>query len=114
MEVSLVLAEVEPVGAFVGLSVSEPVLQGGIVAGTFTYMLYLNPLMAALALGGLRAPDGLRPADAAGDQPPRRPEDRDPAPDRGRYHRDGPDRPAGSAAVAGQPGVRPQHWASSS
>lgn len=50
VEVSLVLAEVEPVGAFVGLSVSEPVLQGGIVAGTFTYMLYLNPLMAALAL----------------------------------------------------------------
>ncbi|MHB2210835.1 ABC transporter ATP-binding protein [Methylobacterium sp. CM6257] len=50
VEVSLVLAEVEPVGAFVGLSVSEPVLQGGIVAGTFTYMLYLNPPMAALAL----------------------------------------------------------------
>ncbi|KIU33363.1 ABC transporter ATP-binding protein [Methylobacterium radiotolerans] len=50
VEVSLVLAEVEPVGGFVGLSVSEPVLQGGIVAGTFGYMLYLNPLMAVLAL----------------------------------------------------------------
>ncbi|MGT2487171.1 hypothetical protein ACU4GA_16910 [Methylobacterium oryzae CBMB20] len=50
VEVSLVLAEVEPVGGFVGLSVSEPVLQGGIVAGTFGYMLYLNPLMAILAL----------------------------------------------------------------
>jgi ABC-type multidrug transport system fused ATPase/permease subunit len=50
VEVSLVLAEVEPVGAFVGVSVSEPVLQGGIVVGTFGYMLYLNPLMAALAL----------------------------------------------------------------
>ncbi|MHB2205289.1 ABC transporter transmembrane domain-containing protein [Methylobacterium sp. CM6257] len=50
VEVSLVLAEVEPVGAFVGMSVSEPVLQGGIVAGTFGYMLYLNPPMAVLAL----------------------------------------------------------------
>lgn len=50
VEVSLVLAEAEPVGAFVGVSVSEPVLQGGIVAGTFGYMLYLDPLMAALAL----------------------------------------------------------------
>ncbi len=50
VEVSLVLAEAEPVGAFVGVSLSEPVLQGGIVAGTFGYMLYLNPLMAALAL----------------------------------------------------------------
>jgi ABC-type multidrug transport system fused ATPase/permease subunit len=50
VEVSLVLAEAEPVGAFVGVSVSEPVLQGGIVAGTFGYMLFLDPLMAALAL----------------------------------------------------------------
>ncbi|APT32811.1 MULTISPECIES: ABC transporter ATP-binding protein [Methylobacterium] len=50
VEVSLVLAEAEPVGAFVGVSVSEPVLEGGIVLGTFGYMLYLNPLMAALAL----------------------------------------------------------------
>ncbi|WP_457104636.1 ABC transporter ATP-binding protein [Methylobacterium sp. P5_C11] len=50
VEVSLILAEAEPVGAFVGISVSEPVLQGGIVAGTFAYMLYLNPLMALLAL----------------------------------------------------------------
>ncbi|QGY05593.1 ABC transporter ATP-binding protein [Methylobacterium mesophilicum SR1.6/6] len=50
VEVSLVLAEAEPVGAFVGVSVSEPILQGGIVAGTFGYMLYLDQLMAALAL----------------------------------------------------------------
>lgn len=50
VEVSLVLVEAEPVGAFVGVSVSEPVLQGGIVAGTFAYMLFLNPLLAALAL----------------------------------------------------------------
>ncbi|MDP4003331.1 ABC transporter ATP-binding protein [Methylobacterium sp. NEAU K] len=50
VQVSLVLAEVEPVGAFVGPSVSEPVLQGGIVAGTYAYMLFLNPLMAVMAL----------------------------------------------------------------
>lgn len=50
VKVSLVLAEAEPVGTFVGVSVSEPIQQGGIVAGTFGYMLYLDPLMAALAL----------------------------------------------------------------
>jgi ABC-type multidrug transport system fused ATPase/permease subunit len=47
LELSMVLSEVEPIGGFVGASVSEPVLQGGILAAVFGYMLYLEPWLAA-------------------------------------------------------------------
>lgn len=50
IEVSLVLDETDPVGGFVGGSVSEPLLQGGILLGVFAYMVYLQPLMALVAL----------------------------------------------------------------
>jgi len=48
VEVSLILAETEPVGGFVGTSLSEPVLQGGVLLAVFGYMVYLQPLMALL------------------------------------------------------------------
>jgi ABC-type bacteriocin/lantibiotic exporter with double-glycine peptidase domain len=50
VELSMVLSEVEPVGGFVGSSTSEPLLQGGILAAVFGYMVYLDPWLAALSL----------------------------------------------------------------
>ena len=49
VEVSLVLSEVEPIGSFVGISVSQPALQGGILLSTFAYLGFLDPLMAMVA-----------------------------------------------------------------
>lgn len=53
VEVSLVVAELEPVGLFVGGAASEPTLQGGILLSILGYMIYLQPLMALLVLGVL-------------------------------------------------------------
>lgn len=50
IEISMILSEVEPVGGFVGSSVSEPLLQGGILLSVFGYMVYLQPEMALLCL----------------------------------------------------------------
>jgi ABC-type multidrug transport system fused ATPase/permease subunit len=50
VEVSLVLSEVEPIGGFVGVSTSEPLLQGGILLSVFGYMIYLQPEIAAVSL----------------------------------------------------------------
>nr|WP_246233253.1 ABC transporter transmembrane domain-containing protein [Aurantimonas aggregata] len=50
VEVSLVLSEAEPIGSFVGVSISEPLLQGGILLSVFGYLTYLNPLMAIVAV----------------------------------------------------------------
>ncbi|MEX6508402.1 ABC transporter transmembrane domain-containing protein [Jiella sp. M17.18] len=50
VEVSLILSEVEPVGSFVGISLSEPLLQGGILVSTFGYLAFLEPMMALAAL----------------------------------------------------------------
>lgn len=50
VELSLVLSESEPVGGFIGISLSEPLLQGGTLVATFAYMAYLEPLMAVVAL----------------------------------------------------------------
>jgi ABC-type multidrug transport system fused ATPase/permease subunit len=50
VEISMVLSEVEPVGAFVGSSVSEPLLQSGILLSVFGYMIFLQPQMALLCL----------------------------------------------------------------
>lgn len=50
IEVSLVLSEAEPIGSFVGVSISEPLLQGGILLSVFSYLTYLNPLMALAAV----------------------------------------------------------------
>src|SRR5215471_6524554 len=44
--VSMIIAEVEPIGGFVGGSVSEPLLQGGILISVFAYLIHLDPWMA--------------------------------------------------------------------
>jgi ABC-type bacteriocin/lantibiotic exporter with double-glycine peptidase domain len=50
-EIAMTLSEAEPIGNFVGSSVSEPFLQGGILISVFVYMVYLQPLMALVAFG---------------------------------------------------------------
>jgi ABC-type bacteriocin/lantibiotic exporter with double-glycine peptidase domain len=47
---SMIVAEVEPIGGFVGESLSEPLLQGGILASVLAYMVHLDPWMALSAL----------------------------------------------------------------
>jgi ABC-type bacteriocin/lantibiotic exporter with double-glycine peptidase domain len=49
--VSIVTAEVERVGGFIGESLSEPVLQIGIFASILGYMLVVEPLIAIVSLG---------------------------------------------------------------
>jgi ABC-type bacteriocin/lantibiotic exporter with double-glycine peptidase domain len=48
--ISIILSEADPVGLFVATSVSEPVLHGGVLLSVFGYLIYLQPLMAAVAL----------------------------------------------------------------
>ncbi len=50
VHVSLV-AEADPVGGFVGMSISEPLLHGGVLLSVFGYMLVLQPWMALVCLG---------------------------------------------------------------
>ncbi len=50
VELSMVLSEVEPVGGFIGSSASEPLLQGGILASVFGYMVFLQPELALFSL----------------------------------------------------------------
>lgn len=50
IETSMIIAEADPIGSFVGMSLSEPVLQGGVLLSVFGYMVYLQPLMALVAL----------------------------------------------------------------
>jgi ABC-type multidrug transport system fused ATPase/permease subunit len=53
VEVAMVLSEVEPIGGFVGISVSEPLLQGGILLSIIGYMIYLEPLTGLLSIAFL-------------------------------------------------------------
>ncbi|GAC1043185.1 ABC transporter ATP-binding protein [Rhizobium sp. No.120] len=46
IQLSIVLAEAEPVGGFVGTSISEPLLQAGILLVVVGYLIFLQPLMA--------------------------------------------------------------------
>jgi len=50
VELSLILAEPEPIGGFVGVAVSELVLQVGILLSVFGYMFYVQPLLALVCL----------------------------------------------------------------
>jgi ABC-type multidrug transport system fused ATPase/permease subunit len=50
IETSLLLTEVEPVGNFVGISIMQPLLQGGILVSVFGYLTYIDPSMAFLNL----------------------------------------------------------------
>ena len=47
-EISMIVAEAEPVGSFVGESVSEPLLQAGIMASVMVYLVVLQPVMAVV------------------------------------------------------------------
>jgi ABC-type multidrug transport system fused ATPase/permease subunit len=48
--VSMIVAEVEPVGAFIGTSISEPLLQAGVLASVVAYIIHLDLWMGAAAL----------------------------------------------------------------
>jgi ABC-type multidrug transport system fused ATPase/permease subunit len=49
--ISMIVAEVEPVGGFVGESVSEPLLQAGIMASVLAYLIHIDVWMALAAFG---------------------------------------------------------------
>ena len=51
VEIAMILEEAEPIGGFVGISVSEPLLQGGILLSVVGYMLFLHPYLALLGIG---------------------------------------------------------------
>ena len=50
VEISVILTESEHIGGFVGMSVSEPLLQGGVLLSVFGYLAWLNPWMALLSI----------------------------------------------------------------
>jgi ABC-type multidrug transport system fused ATPase/permease subunit len=53
VDISIVLTEADPIGSFVGASLSEPILQFGVLISLLAYMTYLQPWMAVIALGSL-------------------------------------------------------------
>jgi ABC-type multidrug transport system fused ATPase/permease subunit len=48
--ISMMVAEVEPVGGFIGTSISEPLLRVGVLVTVLSYIVHLDPWMAAAAL----------------------------------------------------------------
>ena len=48
--ISIIVSESEVVGGFVGASFSEPILNAGILLSILGYMLYTQPLLAAVAI----------------------------------------------------------------
>lgn len=50
VEIAMILEEAEPIGGFTALSISQPLLQGGILISVLGYMLALEPLLALLGL----------------------------------------------------------------
>lgn len=50
VDISIIVSEVEAVGGFIGASVSDAVLNGGLLLAVFGYMLVLQPWMAAVAM----------------------------------------------------------------
>ncbi len=51
--VAMVLSEAEPIGQFVGISLSEPLLQAGVLASVIGYMVWLEPWMGVLSVAFL-------------------------------------------------------------
>jgi ABC-type multidrug transport system fused ATPase/permease subunit len=47
-EVSMILTEVEPIGGFAGISISQPLLQTGVLVSVFGYLVFLQPMVALL------------------------------------------------------------------
>jgi ABC-type bacteriocin/lantibiotic exporter with double-glycine peptidase domain len=50
VEVAMVLAEPEAIGGFVGIAISELVLQLGILLSVFGYMFFVQPMLALVCL----------------------------------------------------------------
>ena len=50
---AMAVAEAEPIGGFVGMAISEPLLQIGILVSVVGYMTYLEPWALALSAGFL-------------------------------------------------------------
>ncbi|MGL4967687.1 MAG: ABC transporter transmembrane domain-containing protein [Inquilinus sp.] len=50
VEISIIVSEVEAVGGFIGASISDAVLNGGLLIAVFGYMLVLQPWMALVAV----------------------------------------------------------------
>lgn len=50
IDIAIIVSEVEAVGGFIGASVSDAVLNGGLLIAVFGYMLVLQPWMAAVAV----------------------------------------------------------------
>ena len=50
VQLSIILAEAEPVGGFVGTSISEPLLQIGILTAVCGYLVYLQPLITIIVI----------------------------------------------------------------
>ena len=50
VEISLILPEPEPIGAFVGVVISELVLHAGTLLSAFAYMFYMQPVLALMCL----------------------------------------------------------------
>ena len=50
VEISMILAEPEAIGGFVGIAISELVLQIGILVSVFGYMFYMQPRLALVCL----------------------------------------------------------------
>ncbi len=48
--IAMVLDEAEPVGSFVGVCLSEPLLQAGVLVSTLAYLAFLHPPMALVTL----------------------------------------------------------------
>jgi ABC-type bacteriocin/lantibiotic exporter with double-glycine peptidase domain len=48
--VAMIVAEVEPIGGFIGESISEPLLQAGVLLTVLAYIVHLDRWMAAAAL----------------------------------------------------------------
>ena len=50
---AMAVAEAEPIGGFVGMAISEPLLQAGILVSVIGYMAFLEPWTLALSAGFL-------------------------------------------------------------
>ncbi|WP_343712903.1 ABC transporter ATP-binding protein [Inquilinus sp.] len=50
VDIAIIVSEVEAVGGFIGASVSDAVLNGGLLIAVFGYMLVLQPWMACAAV----------------------------------------------------------------
>ena len=49
IEISMIIAEAEPIGLFVAEAVSEPLLQAGILASVLAYMIHIDRVMTLIA-----------------------------------------------------------------